>query len=70
MIDGNGNLTLSDHYKHELASFINFLLILCDINIFRTTKYTKADIDFEILTQKNGYIYLACILMNSVYDKL
>ena len=47
MIDGNGNLTLSDHYKHELASFINFLLILCDINIFRTTKYTKADIDFE-----------------------
>ena len=47
MIDGNGNLTLSDHYKHELASFITFLLILCDINIFRTTKYTKADIDFE-----------------------
>ena len=50
MIDGNGNLTLSDHYKHELASFINFLLILCDINIFRTTKYTKADIDFEKLS--------------------
>ena len=46
MIDGNGNLTLSDHYKHELASFISFLLIVCDINIFRT-KYTKENIDFE-----------------------
>ena len=63
MIDGNGNLTLSDHYKHELASFINFLLIVCDINIFRI-KYTKANIDFE------RHIYLACFFMNSGYDKL